>query len=158
MPECIYICHHCWQPNYFDREGKQFPGASVGKPVADVPEESVQKLYDEARSCAGSGSYTASVLACRKLLMHIAVAKGAAPGLRFVEYVEFLAAKSYVPPEAKEWVDHIRDKGNEANHEINIMTKDEAEELIEFSEILLKVIFQFPAVAKRRGSQALKTP
>ncbi len=92
-----------------------------------------------------TGSYTAAVLCCRKLLMHIAVANGAEDSLTFAQYVAHLSAKGFVPPGAKEWVDHIRDKGNEANHEIVIMTKEEAERLISFCEMLLKIIYEFPA-------------
>jgi hypothetical protein len=46
--------------------------------------------------------------------MHIAVSKGAKPGGQFIKYVEYLAAQNYVLPDAKPWVDHIRQKGNEA--------------------------------------------
>jgi hypothetical protein len=102
------------------------------------------------RLAHSSGAYPAAVLACRKLLRHIAVSKGAPSGAKFVDYVEFLAANNYVPPSAKEWVDHIRKKGNEANHEITIMGRDEAEELITFSEMLLKLVFEFPAAMLRK--------
>jgi len=82
--------------------------------------------------------------------MHIAVAKGAKAGDSFVSYVEYLASHNYVPPDAREWVDHIRTKGNEANHEIVIMKKGDAEDLLAFSEMLLKLIFEFPASIKRK--------
>lgn len=82
--------------------------------------------------------------------MHIAVSKGAKAGDSFVFYVEYLAAQNYVPPDAKPWVDHIRTKGNEANHEIHMAAKEDAEDLISFSEMLLKVIFEFPAAVKKR--------
>ena len=39
-------------------------------------------------------------------------------------------------------------KGNEANHEIVIMTKPEAEETISFCEMLLKILYEFPAKIK----------
>jgi hypothetical protein len=148
----IYICHVCTRPSLFDyTEGeKQFPGVVFGNPVADIPEESVALLYDEARNCTGARAYTAAVLSCRKLLMHVAVSKGAEEGESFVHYVNFLAEKHYVPPDAKEWVDHIRKKANEANHEIVIMPKEEAEELLAFCEMLLKVIYEFPSAVKKK--------
>ena len=82
--------------------------------------------------------------------MNIAVAKGAKEGLKFIEYVEFLSSKNYVPPDGKEWVDHIREKGNEATHEIIIMKKQDAEDLITFIEMLLKFIYEFPEKIKKR--------
>lgn len=146
----IRICPNCNAPTLFDPNNKQIPGSIFGTSVKDVPDDSINSLYDEARNAAGMGSYTASVLCCRKLLMHIAVSKGAKPGDSFVKYVEFLADNNYVPPDAKEWVDHIRKKGNEANHEIVIMSKEDAEELLTFLEMLLKIIYEFPAVIKRK--------
>jgi hypothetical protein len=77
--------------------------------------------------------------------MHIAVEKGAPAGKSFVEYVDDLAANHYIPPGGEGWVDHIRKKGNEANHEIKIMSPDDAHDLIQFSEMLLKFIYEFPA-------------
>lgn len=86
--------------------------------------------------------------------MHIAVAKGAPAGDDFIKYVEYLADNHFIPPDAKQWVDHIRKKGNEANHQINIMSQNEAEELIIFCEMLLKLIYEFPAITSRRISRS----
>ena len=77
--------------------------------------------------------------------MHIAVENEAAKGKSFLHYVKYLSDKGYVPPNGKGWVDLIRKKGNEANHEINLMSKDDAEQLISFLEMLLKFIYEFPA-------------
>ncbi len=91
--------------------------------------------------------------------MHIAVSKGAKPGESFVSYVDYLAAKGFIPPDGRDWVDHIRQKGNEANHEIVIMSGAEAEELIAFVEMLLKFIFEFPAKMRRKvQAQSPGTP
>jgi Domain of unknown function (DUF4145) len=76
--------------------------------------------------------------------MNIAVHLGAPEGNSFMSYVQYLADKGYVPPDGKGWVDHIRKKGNEANHEIKLMNKTDAEDLIVFSEMLLKFIYEFP--------------
>jgi Domain of unknown function (DUF4145) len=151
QPEAyICICHRCKKPTLVELSGKQTPGVQFGNPVKDISDTRVSSLYDEARIATGVGAYTAAVLACRKLLMHIAVSKGAQAGDSFLKYVEYLAANHFIPPDAKDWVDHIRQKGNEANHEINIMAKDDAEELIVFSEMLLKLVFEFPAAIKRK--------
>jgi Domain of unknown function (DUF4145) len=139
----IYICPNCLKPTYFSEKQAQVPGTAPGAEVAYLPED-VEGLYREARNSVAVGSYTAAVLSCRKLLMHIAVAQGAPPGKSFVEYVEHLASTGYVPPNGGGWVDHIRTKGNEANHEIRLMSKPDAEELISFAEMLLKFIYEFP--------------
>jgi hypothetical protein len=140
----IYICPICDKPTFFRfASGERVPGERFGQPVAHVPDD-VTKLYEEARTCCANNAYTGAVLLCRKLLMNIAVSCGAKGNLKFIEYVEYLAANGYVPPNGKSWVDHIRQKGNEATHEILLMGESDARDLITFSEMLLKFIFEFP--------------
>lgn len=145
----IFICHNCKKPTYFDFQGNQTPGVSFGNDVNNVTDEVILKLYNEARKCTSQNAFTSAVLSCRKLLMHIAVANGAEENLKFEQYVQFLSDKGYIPPNGKDWVDHIRKKGNEANHEIVIMKKEDAEDLITFIEMLLRFIYEFPAKIKK---------
>lgn len=121
------------------------PGIRPGEDVAGIDDAGVEALFREARDSYSKNAFTASVLCCRKLLMHVAVSKGDTPGKSFIEYVEFLSSKGYVPPDAKGWVDHIRTKGNEANHEIVVMTEEEAKDLIAFVVMLLKLVYEFPS-------------
>jgi hypothetical protein len=147
----VYVCHHCSRPTLFDKDtGKQTPGCAFGKPVQNVSDKSLADVYEEARTATSAGCYTAAVLCCRKLLMHLAVANGAKEGESFKSYVEFLAKNNHVPAACKSWVDQIRDTGNEANHEIKMMKKDDAEYLVSFCEMLLKITYEFPAVASAR--------
>jgi len=53
----------------------------------------VASLHAEARSCVTVNAFTSAVLTCRKLLMHLAVEKGAPEGKSFLEYVEYLSDK-----------------------------------------------------------------
>ena len=138
----IYACPNCDAPTYFRAE-KQTPGVAPGNEVSHLPND-IAALYREARMCISVNAHTAAVLTCRKLLMNIAVAQGARAGDSFLSYVEFLAEKGYVPPNGKGWVDHIRSKGNEANHEIKLMSQPDAVDLISFTEMLLKFIYEFP--------------
>jgi hypothetical protein len=140
----IWVCPSCDRPTYFDSAVGQVPGPIPGNDVDHLP-DGLKSLYTEARRCSAISAYTSSVLACRKMLMNISVTQGADEGGTFVSYVNFLAAKGYVPPNGKGWVDHIRKKGNEATHEIVVMTQADAEELLAFVEMLLKFIYEFPA-------------
>ena len=140
----IYICPHCESPSYFSPPDKQIPGVAPGNDVGHLPDD-IDSLYRESRNCVAASAYTAAVLTCRKLLMNIAVAQDAEAGKSFLFYVDYLAEEGYVPPNGRGWVDHIRRKGNEANHEIILMSKEDAEELISFAEMLMKFIYEFPA-------------
>jgi Domain of unknown function (DUF4145) len=141
----IYICPNCLAPTFITPDSQQFPSTAFGKAVDHVPED-LYSLYEEARRCTAQNCYTAAVLLCRKMLMNIAVAQGAEKNLRFIEYVNYLSDKGFTPPNGKHWVDHIRKKGNEATHEIELMKDSDAKELILFIEMLLKFIYEFPAL------------
>ncbi len=140
------ICTNCNKPSFIETLRRKItrttPAAKLGKNVSGLPDE-VQNLYDEARKCTSIGAYTSTVLTCRKILMHVAVEKGAEEGKKFIDYVDYLAEKNYIPPNGKDWVDYIRSKANEANHEIVIMEHKEADDLISFTEMLLRLVYEF---------------
>lgn len=145
----IYICPTCNRPTYISNySNEQVPSLSFGNDVDHLPAE-INLLYLEARNCAKVSAYTSTVLTLRKLLMNISVTKGAEPGKNFVHYVNFLEEKHFIPPDSKEWVDHIRKKGNEATHEIPSINKEDAIELLVFTEMLLRFVFELPAKMKK---------
>lgn len=148
----LRICPRCCGPNFFVDRFRS-PRPSLGRTVDHLPEE-ISQLYEEARTCTSMNADTAAVLACRKLLMHIAVAQGADEGLKFIEYVNFLADAGFVPPNGRGWVDHIRARGNEANHEIVLMGPEQSGELLTFLEMLLRFIYEFPAKVARPPDEA----
>lgn len=139
----IYICPNCLGPTFFNLDNSQSPGGKVGSKVKHVP-DSLNVLYEEARNCVVNNCNTAAILLSRKMLMHIAVEVGAEEGLKFIEYVNYLSEKGYIPPNGKHWIDHIRKKGNEANHEIVLMSQQNAIDLLFFIEMLLRFIYEFP--------------
>jgi hypothetical protein len=153
----VHVCHHCTRPTFHDEGSQQFPGVAYGEPAKGIGDDSVEKLDEEARRAMSVNRFTAVVLSCRGLLMHLAVSRGAAPGESFVNYVQFLADNHYMSPDAKDWVGHIRLQGNEANHVINTMTRDDTELLVSFIQILLKVIYEFPSAIKDRIASAKGT-
>jgi thioredoxin reductase len=104
----------------------------------------VERLYDEARDSHAAAAYTAAVLALRKLLMRVAVEKGAEAGRTFVEYVEYLDVHHYLGHDGKGWVDLMRTRGNEAAHEIRLMNETDSEHLLTVAGMLLKLVYEFP--------------
>ena len=138
----IYICPGCERPTF--RGDVIVPGAPFGAEVDALPPE-IAKLYGEARRAVQAGAPTSAVLTCRKILMHVGVEKGAKEGLKFIQYVDHLADAGWVPPDGGGWVDHIRTRSNEANHEIKVMTDADAKELIVFVEMLLRFAYEMPS-------------
>jgi hypothetical protein len=142
----IYICPNCGCPTFFGADKKQVPAIRLGNEVKGITDEHVQSAYNEARDCSGCGAYSGSVLLCRKLLMNIAVNHGAKSGESFSYYIDYLEANGFVPPNGKAWVDVIRKKGNEATHEIPIMSSADAQQVLHFTEMLLRFIYEFPSM------------
>ncbi|KRK60425.1 hypothetical protein FC31_GL001492 [Limosilactobacillus antri DSM 16041] len=79
--------------------------------------------------------------------MHIATDLGARDNLRFIEYVDYLNEHHYAGVRSEQWVDQIRQFGNQANHEIRINTKEEAQRIIKFCEMILKLNYEYPSIA-----------
>lgn len=140
----IYICTNCHMPTFIYND-TQVPGVNFGNSVNNIPEK-VSKVYDEARQSFSVQAYTAVVLLCRKLLMHVSVDLGAKENIRFIEYVDYLKENHYVPKNSEGWIDAIRKFGNKSTHDIIINTKEDAEKMIKFSEMLLKMNYEYPAI------------
>ena len=144
----IYICHLCQNPTYFTG-GVQYPGVPFGGPIEGISDPLVSELYEEARKTFSANAYTATAMACRKILMNIAVVKKAKEGLNFIDYVDYLCDNHFLPPGSKDWVDQIRDMGNDANHKIEIIQKEAAERIMFFTSALLTFIYTLPAQSKK---------
>jgi hypothetical protein len=141
-PSYIHVCSACKRPSFFDAGSKTtVPGTRVGASLKRLP-PAVASLWDEARDCMSARAYTAAAMLARKLLMNLAVHEGAKADLKFFEYVEYLVSNGYVPPKGKNWVTRIKDKGNEANHEIRQVLEPEAREVIELTELLLRFNYE----------------
>ena len=136
----IRICPTCNGPTFFGINEQQWPGPQAGRTVSGLS-EGVEAIYAEARRCSAN-AFTASVMLCRKILMHVAVEKGAGKGLKFAEYVKWLIAERYAPKGAETWLTYVRNRANEANHEIVLMKKDDAVGVLRFTEALLRDVYE----------------
>lgn len=147
----IYICSYCGYP-VFKIPGKGGrvtfrPSPPMGEPIKHVPSE-VSELYEEARRCFSVGAPTAAVMLFRKILMHVAVDRGADNGMKFVEYVDHLDKTGEIPKGSKDWIEPIRKLGNFANHELPKIAPGDAEKMLKFTEMLLKLIYEYPESIK----------
>lgn len=138
----VYICPHCHFPTFI-LLGDQIPGNRVGTSVKSVSKD-VNDVYEEARSCYAANAYTGTVLLCRKLLMHVAVDLGADDNLKFIEYVNYLNDKHFVSVKSHNWVDQIRKYGNEATHKLEVNSQQDAQMILKFCEMLLKMNYEYP--------------
>lgn len=141
----ILICTTCNKPTYYTLGlfKEQVPGPAIGEKIGYLPDD-LDSLYNEIRNCLSVGSYTASVLLARKMLMNIAVSEGAKENMSFYDYITYLEDHGFITNKMKPWVDYIRKIGNVATHEIPDISKDDALKTLEFTSMLLKLVYEFP--------------
>lgn len=155
LPQGVFICTNCKLPSFIYSD-TQIPGVNFGNVVSDIPEK-VNSVYEEARKSFSVGAYTGVILLCRKLLMHVSVDLGANENKRFIEYVDYLKDNHYVPKNSEGWIDAIRKFGNKSTHDIVINTKEDAEKMIKFSEMLLKMNYEYPALMSQESDSTKET-
>lgn len=139
----IYICPNCNQVIlYRDYQKVVFPLCKFGKSINKLPEQ-VSLIYNEIRECYSIGAFTSIGLLGRKLLMHVAVQEGAEEDKSFLYYVNYLNDNRYVPKKSKHLLEFLRSQGNDANHFVQILQKEEAEKIISFIELILTFIYEY---------------
>lgn len=141
----IYLCGKCELPTFTDSDGTFFaPSARQAGPVNHLPTD-VAALYEEIRVTGPITAPSLVMLGCRKMLMHVAVERGAAENKNFLFYVDHLADNHIIPEGSKPWVDKLRSYGNEATHSIDVVSRDDASKALKFVEMLLRIVYEFPA-------------
>jgi len=142
----IFICHHCTFPTLIiPWEEFQKPESKYGDNVSGIPDTNVKTLYDEARTCMSINAFTAVAMCCRIILMHVSVALGADKDKHFKYYVDYLNENGYIVKGHEDVVNFIKDQGNIANHQINLVSKKIAALMIDFTEMMLKNIYEGPS-------------
>jgi hypothetical protein len=105
----------------------------------------LEQLYSVASKTFASGAYTACAMVCRKLLMVCACQEGAKDGLKFVEYVKHITDEVLTFPQAKDPIDKIRHIGNDANHTIKFVTREDANRAMSIITYTLNTIYSLPS-------------
>lgn len=141
-------CPTCGEGSVRLSSGRTVPGSPVGPSLSGLPSD-VGEAYEEARQCMAVGGSVAAELVCRKILMHVAVEKGAKDGQTFAQYLGHLETEGYVTPPMKKWVDLIRTHGNEATHELAPVSSERAESTLMFTAELLRLTYEMEAMADK---------
>jgi len=124
------------------------------KPDSSIPKK-VTDDYVEAIKCFDVGANKASVVMCRRALQNSAIEKGAKKG-RLVDQIDELYGREIITKDVRDWTHEIRLTANIGAHPdedgLQVVTQEEADELIKFTEEYLNYVYIMPAkVAKRRA-------
>lgn len=134
-------CLGCGEPSVRNMSGVTSPSPLAGEDVEGLSAETAA-AYTEARRCAGVGAFTACELMCRKLLMHVAVDKGAKEGATFASYLDHLATEGYITPPMRPWTAKIKDNGNQSTHELPPVDEARAVDTLAFTTQLLRLVYE----------------
>lgn len=145
-------CSNCHDGSVNTDSGTIHPGAAFGPSVLGLPKD-VASAYQEVRHCMSVNALTAAESLCRKILMHVAVDKGAKEGDTFASYIDFLLNAGYVTPPMKDWVDLIKKHGNEASHRLEAPNRERAEGSVYFTAQLLRTVYEMAHLAAKFAPQ-----
>lgn len=143
---CICSCEREEPTILIDQCGamSQVPQACELRPDPKWPDD-LRRLFEEASRAFTAGACTASAMASRKLLMTCACHEGDTDGKKFVEYVDYITGRVLNFPKARSAIDKIRKIGNEANHEIAFVSREDAKLALEIVSYMLNTIYSLPS-------------
>jgi hypothetical protein len=150
------LCPNCNDGSVFARNGNLYPGVMFGPNIEGIPIE-IEEAYDEARECMSINAFTAAELISRKILMHVAVEKGASEGDSFANYITFLEKAGFVTPPMKGWVSEIQKNGNKSTHKLASPSKERAESTVMFTAELLRLIYEMEHMSNKYASKSNKS-
>lgn len=147
----LYFCNNCGRPTFQDgfKSNELFPKKIFGREI-EISEEykKIQKAFNELRKCISVNAFTAAVMIGRKLLAIITfnypetsdeiktkIEKGL---IKFSECVDELKKIRALPIINHHLLDKIRKMGNDANHELNEKTEEDAKEIYNAIELIMK--------------------
>jgi hypothetical protein len=142
------ICPSCEEGSVYSMRKGLNPRSSFGYEIEGLP-DIVKKAYQEARDCFSVNAYIACEQLCRKILMYVAVEKGAEDNEAFSYYIRFIIDKGYITEPMKPWVELIKEHGGKATHLIEESSKERAESTLMCTAQLLKIIYEMEYMANK---------
>lgn len=144
---CICTCSKEEPTTIIERGGtvvSQLPEAREFQVGERWPPE-LEQLFEEAAKAYAAGAFTASAMVSRKILMACACHEGDTDGKKFVDYVDYITNKVLTFPKAKDSIDKIRGIGNEANHKVFFVGRDDARRALSIVSYMLATIYSLPS-------------
>lgn len=129
-----------------------YPTGTVHSAPADVPER-IGKFFIEAQENLVGGKFETCILLCGKVL-DIAT-KGMDQAWSLEKRLKKLATDGKITADMADWAEEIRLDRNEAAHADEDFDKDDASEIIGFTEAFLNYVYTLPALVHERRKQRL---
>lgn len=147
----IRICSGCGRPSFFDLDGSQTPRPLPAEPIRALSDEDLNGLYEEARKAAGAGAHRTCVLACTEALRYMAVRAGAGASDSYSVCLDWLDRSDCIPPQAKPWIEDVRQSGWGGDGEIAKTSEKHALTVLRFVQIVLQFKYSVPSLLGAPG-------
>ncbi len=165
----VYIDHHRIAPLKNSQQGHDIiiPSNSNEYEILEVipeirsssaPEntpERAAKFFIESKDDFQRGRYETSVMNCRKVIdiATKALMGDEAKDEKLSQRISMLFAKGKITEDMKDWAHIVRIDSNGAVHSDEEFTKEEAEQILGFTEVFLMYSFTLPAMIEKRRSE-----
>jgi HEPN domain-containing protein len=175
----LAICPSCGRPMLVARElgierrqdakGEEPRRSGIRESVPPVERgahpripDSIRMCLEEARRCLEHGCYFASAVMCRRTIEALCKRRSA-KGKDLAACLKELHQAKVIDDRLNEWAEALRVEGSLAAHDPDAtFSRQDAEELIEFSEAIVEYVFvfsdRFAAFKARRAKAATAKP
>ncbi|QEZ93108.1 DUF4145 domain-containing protein [Proteus sp. CD3] len=128
-----------------------YPSIKVSSAPDNTPERAA-KFFIESKDDFQRGRYETSVMNCRKVIdISTRVLMGEdAKDEKLSQRISMLFAKGKITEDMKDWAHIVRIDSNGAVHSDEEFTKEEAEQILGFTEVFLMYSFTLPEMIKKR--------
>ena len=147
------VCNSCKEPVLVLNKGEIIYPYPLPSPSDSRIPDNIRADLDEAKICYSVDAYRASAVMSRRAMQSACINKGAVKE-KLVEQLNELASKGIITIELKDWADVVRWVGNDAAHpDKQIVTKEDAEDILHLAEQFLHVIYVAPAIAQEQRTK-----
>lgn len=132
--------------------GMQWPEEESGAAPENTP-ATVARYFEQGTSSLSSGNFDAAGMMFRKTLETATkILDESFVKLPLVKRIDALAGSGKLTPDLAEWAHEIRLGGNDAAHEEEPFTPEDAESLKKFLENFLRYAFTLPSAVRTRSA------
>ncbi|PJG48716.1 hypothetical protein CAF53_11075 [Sphingobium sp. LB126] len=132
--------------------GRRWPEMATGEAPESTP-DNVAHFFKQATDSLHNGSFDAAGMMFRKSLESATKAiDPQASHLTLFKRLQKLVENHLITPALGEWANEIRLGGNEAAHDDEIFSREDAQALRDFTENFLRYAFTLPAAVARRAA------
>jgi hypothetical protein len=131
---------------------EQWPTPRSTDAPADCPANVANFFKQGAKSLNGANFDAAGMMFRKSLETATKALDGNSKAKNLAGRIQELVSSHLLTPALGDWANEVRLGGNDAAHEENPFTKEEAEDLHHFTENFLNYAFTMPAAVSRRAA------